>query len=159
MARVLTRKSVYGAGVALPWIAGTLRNAGSKLLRALTWTAVNVRLFVRAVRVEVRRAASWSAPHAQAAALALKRNLSEGAAWSAAKATQAGEATAHASMAAATRMSHSWAALKTRHASNGLLREEPPATGRTHRALVVRRSTAIICFEPRRSGLPAQRAG
>jgi hypothetical protein len=159
MARVLTRQSVYGARIALPWIAATLREAGFRLLRGLTWTAVNVRLFVRAARIEARRAASWSAPHAQAAALALKRNLSEGAAWSAAKATQAREATAHASMAATARMSQSWVALKTRHASNGLLREVPPATSRTHRALVVRRSTAIICFEPRRSGLSAPRAG
>jgi hypothetical protein len=158
MARVLTRQSVYGAGIALPWIAATLRNAGFRLLRGLTWTAVNVRLFVRAARIEARRAASWSAPHAQAATLALKRNLSEGAAWSAAKATQARDATARATIAAA-RMSHSWAELKMGHASNGLSREEAPATGQTHRALVVRRSTAIICFEPRRSGLPALRAG
>ena len=153
MARVLARKSVYGAAIALPWIAATSREAALGLARALKWTAVNGGLLVRALRVEARRAGSWGAVQAQAAAVVLKRNISEGAAWSSAKAKAAARAIP------AERVSHSWAALRMRHASNGLLREESPAIGHTHRALVVRRSTALICFQPKRAGLPALRAG
>jgi hypothetical protein len=127
----------------------------------VTWTAVNVRLFVRATRVGVRSASSWGAIQAQAAAVILKRSFSEGAAWSSEKATRARDATARASIGA-RRMYHSRAApaaLRMRHAWNGLFPEEPPVIGQTHRALVVRRSTALIRFEPKRSGLAALRPG
>ena len=72
-----------------------------------------------------------------------------GAVWSSAKA----KATARSSVAA-SRATYSWAAswtaLRMRSGSNGLLRAKPPIE-QNHRALVVRRSTALICFEPKQA--------
>jgi hypothetical protein len=101
-----------------------------------------------------RRARSWGAARSQAAAIALKRDLSDGAAWSAAKAKEA----ARASIVSG-RAGYSWAALRMRHAANETFRAKPPVIDQTRRALVVRRSTALICFDPKRAGLPAHRTG
>ncbi len=151
--RILARNSLAAARIALAWTAATLREAGLGLALALKWTAVNVRLFVRAARVEARRASSWGAAHSRTAAVVLKRNMTDGAAWSAAKAKD----TAQASIVA-SRMGYSWAALRMRQVCNGFLRATPPVLNQNHRALVVRRSTAIICFEPKHAGRPALRA-
>jgi hypothetical protein len=152
--RILARNSLAGARIASAWTASTLREAGLGLALALKRTAVTVRLFARAARVEARRASSWGAAHSRTAAVVLKRNMADGAAWSSAKA----KTTAQASIAA-SRIGYSWAALRMRQASNGFFRATRPVADQNHRALVVRRSTAIICFEPKRGGHPALRAG
>jgi hypothetical protein len=86
--------------------------------------------------------------------------VSSGAAWSAAKAkaaVHASKAAVHASIAA-SRMSYSWAALRIRHVSNMAFPAKEPVIAHTGRALIVRQSTALISFEPKRAGLPAPRA-
>jgi hypothetical protein len=84
----------------------------------------------------------------------MKRNMADGAAWSAAKA----KATAHASVAAG-RATYSWAALGIHHVSDGWLIRAKPPIDLNHRALVVRRSSALICFEPKQGRFPALPAG
>jgi hypothetical protein len=104
--------------------------------------------------------AAWSAAQSQAAAVSLRRNVSSGAAWSAAKAkaaVHAFKAAVHASIAA-SRMSYSWAVLRIRHVSNMAFPAKGPVIAHTGRALIVRQSTALISFEPKRADPPALRA-
>ena len=77
------------------------------------------------------------------------RNVSSGAAWSAAKAKAAAQASI-----AASRKSYSWAVLRMRAVSNTAFPATAPVIAHTGRALVVRQSTALICFEPKRPGFP-----
>jgi hypothetical protein len=82
----------------------------------------------------------------------MKRNISSGAAWSAATAKEA----AHASIVA-SRSGYSWSLLRMRAISNATFGATAPSIAHTGRALIVRRSTALICFEPKRPGFPSPR--
>jgi hypothetical protein len=111
-----------------------------------------------------RVASAWTATTSRAAAtstragaLHLQRNLSTGAAWSGAKA----KATAQSSVAASRATyvwAASWATHKMHYGSNGYLRAKP-SLDQNHRALVVRRSTALIRFEPKQGPFPPLPAG
>ena len=186
LARVLWRRSVYGAGIVSAWTATASRtlavNFRQRFSAASQWTAVNGRHLARSSVRGARRASSWgaarsqaaavslgrnvssgaawSAAQSQAAAVSLRRNVSSGAAWSAAKAkaaVHASKAAVHASIAA-SRMSYSWAALRMRHVSNMAFPAKEPVIAHTGRALIVRQSTALICFraEAGRSSCPAR---
>ncbi|MGE3529231.1 MAG: hypothetical protein AB7G54_07360 [Methyloceanibacter sp.] len=158
LARILWRRSRYGAGMAAAWTAATARAAAIGLRRrssaAAHWTTVNGRILGRATLANAGRAASWSGANARVAASLLRRNISDGAAWSAARTKQAARASI-----ATSRQAYSWAALRLRDASHAASRAEAtPVGAQATRALIVRRSTALIMFEPKRAGLPALRA-
>ena len=95
---------------------------------------------------------AWTAANASTAAVALQRNVSAGAAWSGANARAASRATLAAASA-----SYSWAALHLWGVSLDAQSATPPAEAE-HRALVVRRCTALVCVEQKRVHLPMIRA-
>jgi len=119
---------------------------------AWTWTRLEARILARASLKGTRQASSWSAANARTVAAALQRNASAGAAWSGANAKAASRATLAAASA-----SYSWAALNLWGVSLDAQPATPPAEA-THRALAIRRCTALVCVEPKRVHLPMIRA-
>jgi hypothetical protein len=113
------------------------------------WSAATA----KATAENARRASIWGAAHSRAAASHIGRNLSSGAAWSAATAKEAAQASI-----AAGRESYSWVILRMGAVSNATFGATAPGIAHTGRALIVRRSTALICFEPKRPGFPSPRA-
>jgi hypothetical protein len=119
-------------------------------------------MLARASLKGTRQASSWTAANSRVAAQALQRNLSASAAWSSANA----KAASRISLAAAS-AGYFWAADNAKGLSHragriprnfGHAASPPPTPDATHRALVVRRCTALVCVEARRARLPAIRA-
>jgi hypothetical protein len=157
LARILWRNSLYAGSVTSAWTAATGRAVAislrQKLSAASKWTAVNGRILARASAKNARRASIWGAAQSRAAAASIGRNASRGAAWSAATAKEAARASI-----AASRESYSWVMLRMRAVSNATFGATAPNIAHTGRALIVRRSTALICFEPKRPGFPSPHA-
>jgi len=118
-------------------------------------------MLARASRQGTRQASSWTAAKSRVAAQAVQRNLSASAAWSSANA----KAASRVSLAAAS-TGYAWAAHNARSLSHTAVRvpryfwhaTPPPRADSNHRALVVRRCTALVCIEPKRARLPAIRS-
>lgn len=153
---ILARAGIKAASIALAWtgvqsraLATTLRQ---RLAAAGVWTLLNTEALARASSNAASIGFACIAAKSRALVLALQRGLSAGAAWTGAKSG----ALARASLATAS-AGLSWADLNVRRISHAYSRVGGQAdTG--HRALVVRRCTALACIEPRRAGLPAMRA-
>ncbi len=111
------------------------------LIAAWAWTRVEA---TRLARVSIKGAtigAAWSAAQSRAGVAALHRESTRVAASTRKKAGHF----SRASLATAS-LGFSWAKQPGHHAD-------------AHRALAIRRCTALICIEPRRARLPAIRAG
>ena len=145
-----------GARIASAWTAATSRTLAITLRQwsaaAWTWTRLEARIITRASLKGTRQASSWTAANSRTAAAALQRNVSAGAAWSGANA----KAASRASLAAAS-ASYSWAAHNLSSISRGFRHATPPVET-NHRALAVRRCTALVCVEQKRVHLPMIRA-
>jgi len=154
LSRILARNALQGARIASAWTAAISRALAVTLRQwsaaAWTWIRLEARIFARASLKGTRQASLWTAANASTAAVALQRNVSAGAAWSGANARAASRATLAAASA-----SYSWAALHLWGVS--LDAQSPPAEAE-HRALVVRRCTALVCVEHKRVHLPMIRA-
>lgn len=144
----LARASRRTASASSSWVTAQSRALSIALLHWVVRTSRRARalarILVRNSLHGARIASAWTAAMSReaatstrAAALQLQHHLYAGAAGLGAKAKQA----AHSSVAA-----------------NGLLRADPP-TSQTHNALVVRRSTALVCFEPKQRTFPSLPAG
>jgi hypothetical protein len=153
---MLARASLKGAQLAASWITATSRTLAATLRQwfsiAWIWARVQARMLWRVSLKDTQQASSWVAAKTRALAMVLQRNLSAGAAWSGANARAAGCASL-----AAVSAGYSRTALYARSLSSGFW-HAPPRADINHRALVVRRCTALILIEPRRSRLPAIRA-
>jgi hypothetical protein len=143
------RASIWGAAHSRAAATSIARNASS----GAAWSATAAKATARASADNARRASTWGAAHSRAAATSIARNVSSGAAWSA----TAAKAAARASIAAG-RDSSSWIRLRMGAVSNATLGATATGMAQTGRALIVRQSTALICFEPKRPGFPAPRA-
>jgi hypothetical protein len=151
-ARILARASADNARRASAWGAAHSRVAATSMKRNVASGAAWSAAAARATAENARRASIWGAAHSRAAASSIGRNVSSGAAWSAATAKEA----AHASIAA-SRESYSWVMLRMRAVSNATFGATAPSNAHAGRALIVRQSTALICFEPKRPGFPSPR--
>ena len=109
---------------------------------------MEARIVTRASLKGTRQAWSWTDASARVTADALRRNASAGAAWSAANAKFAASATLAAASAG-----YAWSAVTLKTVSHRLKQAQPSADA-NHRALVLRRCTALICIEPKRTRLP-----
>lgn len=156
LSRILARNALQGARIASAWTAAISRALAVTLQQwsaaAWTWNRLEARIFARASLKGTRQASLWTAANASTAAVALQRNVSAGAAWSGANARAASRATLAAASA-----SYSWAALHLWRVSLDAQSATPPAEAE-HRALVVRRCTALVCVEHKRVHLPMIRA-
>jgi hypothetical protein len=154
---VIARAVVKAASIGFAWIALQSRALATTLQRWLAaagaWTHLKAGVLARASIHGAAIGSSWIAAKSCALALALQTRLSAGAAWTAART----QALARSSLATAS-AGFSWAVLNVRRLSLGHT-HAGRQTDANHRALVVRRSTALACVEPRRSRLPAIRAG
>jgi hypothetical protein len=151
--RILARASAQNARRASIWGAAHTRAAASSIKRDVSSGAAWSAAAAKATAENARRASIWGAAHSRAAASSIGRNVSSGAAWSAATAKEAAQVSI-----AASRSSYSWALLRMRAVSNATFGTTAPNIAHTGRALIVRQSTALICFEPKRPGFPSPRA-
>lgn len=153
--RMLARALLKAASLSSAWLALQSRALAITLQRwvsvAWTWTRMNAAILARASVKRASIASSWIAATSRAANGTLQHSLSTGAACA-----KAG-ASARISVAAAS-AGYSWTTLNMRAMSHGMRRTKPQVDT-DHRALVVRRCTALACLEPRRARLPAIRAG
>lgn len=144
-ARLLARAMANAAAIAAAWTAHQSRVLGAILrtwlIAAWAWTRVATRL----ARVSIKGAsigAAWSAAQSRSLATSLRRETIQLASRTRRKAGHF----SRASLATAS-LGFSWAQSTERHGQAN------------HRALAVRRCTALICLEPPRARLPAIRAG
>jgi hypothetical protein len=156
LSRILARNALQVAHTASARIAATSHTLATtirqRLPAAWKWTRVEARIITRASLKGTRQASAWTAANTRIATAALQHNVSAGAAWSGANARAASRASLAAAIA-----SYSWAGHNVRTISRGFWHATPrPDTN--HRALVVRRCTALACVEPKRARLPAIRA-
>jgi hypothetical protein len=139
--RLLARAAGKAAGVAAAWVAHQSRILGAMMWRWLlaAWarTRTEAARLARASISGASSAADWSAAKSHAGATALHRESTRLASWTRKKAAHF----SRASLATAS-LGFSWAN-QAGHADT------------TQRALVIRRSTALISFEPRPAHWPA----
>jgi hypothetical protein len=140
-ARALARAARQGIALAAAWLAHQSQILGAILWRWLVaawgWTWTQSARLARIAAKTASIAAAWGAAQSRSLAFCLHRETAELAAWTRKKAGHF----SRASLATAS-LGFSWAPAATRQAGNA------------HRALVPRRGTALISFEPGRSRLP-----
>jgi len=140
--RLAARATGHGAAIAAAWAARQARILGVMmwrwLLAAWTWTRVEATRLARATVKGASIAAAWSATQSRAGAAALHRESTRLASWTRKKAGHF----SRASLATAS-LGFSWA------------KSDVPHPDPRHRALAIRRCTALAAFEPRRAQLPA----
>jgi hypothetical protein len=151
--RILARASTKNARRASAWGTAQSRAAAASIGRNVSSGAAWSAATAKTTAENARRASIWGAAHSRAAASSIGRNLSSGTAWSAATAKEVAQASI-----AASRESYSWVMLRLSAVSNATFGATAPSIAHTGRALVVRQSTALICFEPKRPGFPSPRA-
>ena len=139
--RLLARAAGKAVAAATAWTAHQARVVGAVswrwLIAAWAWTRIETARLARAAITGAAIASAWSAAQSRAAATALRRESTRLASWTRHKA-------GHFS-----RASHATASL-------GFSWAKPAGPADTaHRALAIRRSTALISFEPRRAHVPA----
>lgn len=149
---ILARAVIKTVSIGFAWIGVQSRALATTLLQWLSaagaWTLLNAEALARASFKAASIGFASIAAKSRALALVLQGWLSAGAAWTGAKS----EALARASLATAS-AGFSWADLNVRRIPLAYSH----AAGRAntgHRALVVRRCTALACVEPRRARLP-----
>lgn len=156
LSRILARNALHGAAIASAWSATTSQKLAIALRHwsrtAWRWASVEARIVARASLEGTRRAWSWTDARARVTAGALRRNVSAGAAWSSANA----KAATSASLGAIS-TGYAWGGVTLKTVARNLGHAEP-AADTSHRALVLRRCTALICIEPKRARLPMIRA-
>ena len=179
--RALANAAMRYAAAAWAWSVATSRALGSAAMRYAAATSVWLGLHARIVanRVEQLLAAAlartlresrrvgrlsrkqaislsrWPKTHARTATIVLREWLSAGAGR-----TVAGMRTLSRAVSATASDGLSWARKARKEWLRSYAAGPATAIGETnHRALVVRRSTALICFEAKRPGLPALRPG
>ena len=139
--RLLARAAGKAAAGAAVWIAHQSRVLGAILWRwlmaTLAWSRFQTARLARASITGASIASAWSAAQSRAGAAALHRESTRLASWTRKKAAHF----SRASLATAS-LGFSWAN-QAGHADTA------------HRALVIRRSTALISFEPRPAHWPA----
>jgi hypothetical protein len=140
--RLLARAAGKAAAIAAAWIAQQAQILGAILWRwlivAWAWTRIEAARLARASIKAASIGAAWSAAQARALATSLRRETVRLASWTNKKAGHF----SRASLATAS-LGFSW----TKQAGQ--------RADASHRALVIRRCTALISFEPRRAHLPA----
>ncbi len=139
--RLLARATSNAAAIAAASIAHQSRILGAMvrrwLIAAWAWSRIEAARLARAAMASASTSAAWSAARSQALATSLRRETIQLASWTLKK-------TGHFSRAslATASLGFSWAKPAGQRADAN------------HRALVIRRSTALISFEPRRAHLP-----
>jgi len=123
-------------------------NLQHRLAAAWKWSAVDSRILARVSLKRGRLASSLAAANARTAALQFKGNVSNLTARSATTAPTPADAPAAPAPAAS-----SSAQCQPNHA-NGFAGAAPQIADPSHRALIIRQSTALICFEPKQSYRP-----
>lgn len=151
--RLLAHAAGTAAAIAAAWIAQQAQILGAILWRCLivawAWTRIEAARLARAAMTSASIGAAWSAAQARALATSLRRETirlaaslrretSRLASWTNKKAGHF----SRASLATAS-LGFSWTKQAGQHADVN------------HRALVIRRCTALTSFEPRRAHLPA----
>ncbi len=154
-AQTFARASVAGASSGLSWSVQNARGFShglhGVLSAAAAGTSARAQTFARASVAGASSGLSWSVQNARGFSHGLHGVLSAAAAGTSTRA----QTFARASVAGAS-SGFSWAVQNARR----ILQAAPDdRRSAAHRALVVRRSTALIRFEPKRAGLPAHRAG
>jgi hypothetical protein len=152
-ARRLARATANATAIAAAWLARRARRLGAILQRWLaavwTWTRIEAARLARAAVAGASIATTWSAAQSRALARSLRRETIRLAAL----------------LQRETVRLASWTRKKTGHFSRASLataslgfawtnQAGQPSDAR-HRALAVRRCTALVSFEPRRARLPA----
>jgi len=155
-AGILGRSLLKAASLGSTWIVLKSKALAVTLHRQLSaasaWTQVNARILARASRKNASTSFAWTAKTSGETARSLQRSLSASAVWTGAKAHSL------ASFSRATAAAgFSWAALNITGLSLTGRRAKRKTDSR-HRALVVRRCTAVACIEPWRAKLPMVRA-
>ena len=152
LSRILARNALHGWHIAYDWSEATSRSLAAMLRRRLPaawkWTRVEARIVTRASLKQTRQASAWTAANARTATSALQRKVSAGAAWSGASVLAVRRSTFEAASCG-----YAWTAVNFKTISRRLSHAEP-ASDANHRALVVRRCTALVCTEPKRARLP-----
>ena len=141
-ARFLARATANAAAIAAAWVAHQSRILGAILRRwliaAWAWTRIEATRLARAAVKGASIGAGWIAAQSQALATSLRRETIKLASWARKKT----EHFSRASLATAS-LGFSWA------------KQAGQPADANHRALVIRRCTALVSFEPRRAHLPA----
>jgi hypothetical protein len=139
--RLLAHAAGKAAAGAAVWIAQRSRVLGTImwqwLVAAWAWARIETARLARASITGASIASAWSAAQSRAGAAALHRESTRLASWTRKKAGHF----SRASLATAS-LGFSWA-------------NQAGGANNTHRALVIRRSTALISFEPRPAHWPA----
>jgi hypothetical protein len=141
-ARIVARALQRAASISFAWLAVQSRALAIALENWLSaaWSGTRLKagVLARATIKGASIAAAWSVTQARALALSLRRELGQ-------LASSTRKKTGHFSRAslATASLGFSWAKQAERH---------PP--GANHRALAIRRCTALISLEPRRARLP-----
>jgi hypothetical protein len=144
-AQALARATGKAVSIGSAWIVHRSRILAASLQRCVStawaWMRSVAGIVARASLKGVSTGSSWIAATSRAISLSLRRELARLACSARNKAGHF----SRASLATAS-LGFSWSKPTERHAGN------------SHRALVVRPGTALICTEPRRAWLPAIRA-
>ena len=156
LSRILARNALQGARIASAWTAAISRALAVTLRQwsaaAWTWTRLEARIFARASLKGTRQASLWTAANASTAAVALQRNVPP---------APPGREQMPEPRAAPLSPQLRRATLGPRCNLWGVSLDAqsatPPAEAE-HRALVVRRCTALVCVEHKRVHLPMIRA-